>query len=677
MRGLQYLLLSASTAAATAFLPIGPEGYPHVIESRYGGSWTGTEKGEAYEKSILVRDENSGELVKRQTSDNVTEYCRFWGHSSAMVNDKLYISGGISTFKENYRDGWVYLFSSAIMVDLGGGATYPMTGDDSAFSYAILSNTKGESTQMGAFWWDGGQSIYKYGGWFADRNTWKDTPQTRVREAQLWKLNLDKSSWELGTMPDGIHRAWGGAVASVPPKKRGYFLGGIVENRTETTFANAPGYEYLGDSFLEFDSDSATLSNKTYSTAGASSLGSIGLGNLVYIPDMGKEGILVFIGGAEGPSETWVPTGTTKGVILRDMNKVWVHDISNNRWYEQDTTLASGLTKGPAGRISACAVVAPASDKTSWNVFVFGGGDLDPAGSVYGDTWALSLPSFTWIQVDTKGDARFEHTCHLTKGNQMLVVGGRDKFQASAGDPAKNYTTNPDAWTCLKTGILSSFDLNAFTWEDKLPTNEVDYQVNEAISDVIGGNAKGGATKLKPDNDWSDAALGNLMEVNSGTTSPTSTSNPDDKSGGGTPIGPIVGGVVGGIVVIALIAFGLIFLRRHRKKKAAAAATAAAAAAATAAAAQQPPASYDPRQSGLYNTTPAPQYWQQPNNQAPPGYVWDPHSGEYYLPVPTPAPQSPPVGGYYKPHEEPKTGPRGQIAEMEQVPHAAPQELHG
>ena len=308
-----------------------------------------------------------------------------------------------------------------------------------------------------------------------------------MREAQLWKLNLVTSSWELGAVSGGIHRAWGGAVATDTTNKRGYFLGGIVENRTDTVFADAPGYEYLGDSFLNFDSSSATFSNKTYSTAGAQSLGSIGLGNLVYIPDMGKEGVLVFIGGAQGPSEAWVPTGSTSGVTLRDMNKVWIHDIANNRWYEQDASPAPGLTQGPADRISACAVVAPAQDKSSWNIFVFGGGDLDPSGAVYGDTWVLSLPSFTWIQVDTKGDARFEHTCHLTKGNQMLVVGGRDKLQASAGDPATNYTTHPGAWSCLKQGLLNSFDLNAFAWGSSLPADEVDYQVNNVISSVIGG----------------------------------------------------------------------------------------------------------------------------------------------------------------------------------------------
>ena len=328
---------------------------------------------------------------------------------------------------------------------------------------------------------------YRYGGWFADSHTWPNTPQARVREAQLWELDITTSTWQMGTMPSSIHRAWGGAVASYPDKKVGYFLGGIVENRTDTAFTNAPGYEYLGDSFLNFDSSSATLSNKTYSTAGASSLGSIGLGNLVYISGMGKEGILVFIGGAQGPSEAWVPTGTLNGVQLRDMDVVWIHDIANNRWYEQNTTLGSG-TQGPTGRISACAVVVPASDETSWNIFVYGGGDLDPSGNVYGDTWVLSLPSFTWIQVDNNGDKRFEHTCHLTKGNQMLVVGGRDKAQASAGNPAKNYTTTTaSAWTCLQQGLLSSFDLNAFAWGNSLQASNVGYQVNGIISSVIGG----------------------------------------------------------------------------------------------------------------------------------------------------------------------------------------------
>jgi len=54
------------------------------------------------------------------------------------------------------------IVSSAVMTDLSGGVTYPAIGSNSVFSYSIHTNAEGESTQMGAFWWDGGQSIYKY-----------------------------------------------------------------------------------------------------------------------------------------------------------------------------------------------------------------------------------------------------------------------------------------------------------------------------------------------------------------------------------------------------------------------------------------------------------------------------------------------------------------------------------
>jgi len=54
------------------------------------------------------------------------------------------------------------------------------------------------------------------------------------------------------------------------------------------------------------------------------------------------------------------------------------------------------------------------------------------------------------------------------------------------------------------------------------------------------------------------------------TTSESSTAVPNNGGGGGssTPIGAIVGGVVGGVAVIALIAFGIWFMKSRQKKKA-------------------------------------------------------------------------------------------------------------
>ena len=283
--------------------------------------------------------------------------------------------------------------------------------------------------------------------------------------------------WEITPIsPSTINRSWGGAVASVPEKQIGYFLGGIVENRTDTAFSDAPGYLVLQDSFLNFDSSLNSFDNMT-----ATDLGHAALGNLVYIPDMGKDGILVYLGGAEGPSG-WVPVHTTEGMTLRDLGTVWVYDIKNTRWYSQQT---SGDT--PDGRVSACAVVVPSEDKTSWNIFLHGGGSLGDTGNVYGDTWVLSLPSFQWKVVDQKGDKKFEHSCHVIKGNQLLVIGGRDKLQDYAGDPASNYSVDASRWSCLKQGIFSSLNLNTFEWEDGIPEDDAPYEVHTLITDLIGG----------------------------------------------------------------------------------------------------------------------------------------------------------------------------------------------
>ena len=289
--------------------------------------------------------------------------------------------------------------------------------------------------------------------------------------------DLSSSTWEEKPInPSTIHRVWGGAMASVPEKKIGYFLGGIVENRTDTTFADAPGYLILQDSFLNFDSGSNFFVNRT-----APELGHIALGNLIHIPGMGEDGILIYLGGAQGPSG-WIPIGTTDGMTLRDLGIIWVYDINHRQWYSQK---ASG--KPPIERISACAVVIPSQDKTSWNIFLHGGGSLGNTGDVYGDTWVLSLPSFQWILVDQKGDSKFEHTCHVVKGNQMLVIGGRDKLQDYARNPARNYTFDSSRWSCLRQGVFSSMNLNTFEWEDALPMNDATYEVNNIITALTGG----------------------------------------------------------------------------------------------------------------------------------------------------------------------------------------------
>lgn len=117
------------------------------------------------------------------------------------------------------------------------------------------------------------------------------------------------------------------------------------------------------------------------------------------------------------------------------MNNIDVYDIATSSWYIQYT---SGQT--PNIRVNPCAVIAAAPDGSSYNIYMFGGQSLQPAGNQtqYNDMWILTLPSFTWIPVDMTGQSvpygRSGHTCNVWDG-QMVMVGGYVGDQLSCDAP--------------------------------------------------------------------------------------------------------------------------------------------------------------------------------------------------------------------------------------------------
>ena len=300
-----------------------------------------------------------------------------------------------------------------------------------------------------------------------------------MRELELWKLNLETSTWEAVTNIDLSHivRASNGAVAQSDHGGTGYFLGGIIDNTTDTRFDGlADSYEVLGDSFLQFDPITGFTNSST------PSLEPVAKGNLVHIPELGKEGVLIFLAGITGPKGK-VVNGGYPDITARPLSMVHVYDIAKDRWYKQKTSGSS-----PAPRISACTVVVAAQDKTSWSIVMYGGASEKPHGDVYGDTWVLTVPSFQWVKVDDRGEKRFDHSCHLVKKNHMLVIGGRDWWQdwyQNNGWEARR--VDPRHWSCLKQGIFSSLELNTFQWTDALPVYDADYEVHADILALIGG----------------------------------------------------------------------------------------------------------------------------------------------------------------------------------------------
>ena len=248
------------------------------------------------------------------------------------------------------------------------------------------------------------------------------------------------------------------------------------------------------------------------------------------------------------------------------MNVIDVYDIANSTWYKQAT---SG--KYPILRVNPCAVAASAADGSSTNIYMFGGQNLIPAGNQtqYNDMWILTLPSFTWIEVNQGGQSvpagRTGHTCNIWDG-QMVVVGG--------------YTGPPQNGLGCDSGFYV-FGLSNLTWQNNFNalsggnkqnqqlaqakdpqglSGSYGYAVPAAVQSVIGGKGSGGATITAPAHAATAGPLATgkpitytVTGANGAVTTETGTVTTGGSNGGGKGgpnIAAIVAGVVAGVFAI-------------------------------------------------------------------------------------------------------------------------------
>ena len=198
------------------------------------------------------------------------------------------------------------------------------------------------------------------------------------------------------------------------------------------------------------------------------------------------------------------------------MNEVNVYDIAASEWYNQATSGPS-----PNIRVNPCAVVAAAPDGSSYNIYMFGGQNLVPYENQtqYNDMWILSVPSFTWIQVNQNEQsipyARAGHTCNVWDG-QMIVVGGYIGTDISCESPGIyvfNLTSLQwmNQFTALSgpqssSGSFSSGTYNPFSQQQNQRGSgessglqgSYGYEVPAPVYSAVGGNAAGGATITAP-----------------------------------------------------------------------------------------------------------------------------------------------------------------------------------
>lgn len=106
--------------------------------------------------------------------------------------------------------------------------------------------------------------------------------------------------------------------------------------------------------------------------------------------------------------------------------------------------------------------------------YLYGG--RDPTnGTLFDDIYALSLPSFTWVQLYEGSSPRYGHTCHVVGNRQLLTVGG---------NLSNNITKGCD-WELKGVAIL---DLSTMDWGSVYNSFAPAYEVTPGIVSVIGGS---------------------------------------------------------------------------------------------------------------------------------------------------------------------------------------------
>lgn len=259
------------------------------------------------------------------------------------------------------------------------------------------------------------------------------------------------------------------------------------------------------------------------------------------------------------------------------MNVIDVYDIANSTWYKQATT---GDT--PKIRVNPCAVAASAEDGSSTQVYLYGGQNLIPFGEQiqYDDMWILTIPSFTWIRVDMKGQsnppARAGHTCNIWN-SQMVVTGGYVGQDLSCDSPGVYvFDTSELTWKTKYTALAGGNDLNQHPVQEDSPiglSGSYGYKVPKAVQSVIGGDDQGRATVTAPAVDPTGGPLATGEPLTYTVANPnggTQTAQPGSdgyQAGSGRNVAAIVAGVIAGCFAIlaAYLGFCAYVYRRQLK----------------------------------------------------------------------------------------------------------------
>ncbi|KAK3319276.1 hypothetical protein B0H66DRAFT_575753 [Apodospora peruviana] len=522
-----------------------------------------------------------------------TRICQWKQPRAALLRDTVYLDGGNLWWQPGLKDG-----SIGTIEDDGNplGRIYTLnfskpfkTHDNITALFGTLQKglNGGAASNIAPNYLDGAllandHEFFLYGGLLKETSEFPEPPGDSVLKYEEYQYGVEKPGFLPGfglkNLPKGMTRylAYGGA-ANAPSENKAFYFSGLRSPSFGPVHVpgGSPDSNAVNVSNTLVVLDMTTQQQEKWSNVTLPS-GVKGRANpeLVWVP-VGEQGILVALGGVIYPDFA----GEMVAGVLSDnepeskkispgfMSTIDIYDIKSGDWFSQPTVDApSQLTRG-------CAVVAPAQDSSSFNIYYYGGYDgLAQDKPFNDDVWVLSLPSFTWTKLTQgSGSGRAGHKCFMPYPDRMLAIGG---YTSSTG-------TMP---TCLQETIRV-LDLNTGTWLDEYdPATYSNYSVPDVIVKRIGGSPTGGATATTPlPSGWVSTDLSDVFSKQYPTSkilkywpypveTPTNNTNPNvpppdtgGGGGGGVPsFLPPVLGVVLGLMFLTMIAV-LILLYRRRK----------------------------------------------------------------------------------------------------------------
>ncbi|KAG5950050.1 hypothetical protein E4U53_005521 [Claviceps sorghi] len=343
-------------------------------------------------------------------------------------------------------------------------------------------------------YYDGGMlannaEFFLYGGALFQADALYDAPNgDAVLGYRRYAYGPEKPLWQKGFtgghLDGGVTRyiAYGAAV-NAPSENKAWYFSGL------TSPTRGPIIQNSGEAAVKAATISDTL---------------IGLDMSIQLDEKWSNTTLPQkIRGRSNAEVVWVPVDADlddKQLESPEFTRVIdIYDVATKEWYQQP---AQG---GPGARARGCAVVAPASDFSSFNVYYYGGFDgIHPAKDFSDQVWILSLPSFTWTLINQgrPRHARSGHKCFMPYPDQMIAFGGYTSVDGSSR-------------VCLDPGPVVIFNLTSGQWMDSYsPSRYADYGVHSSVVKVVGGDASGGAKVTSPlPSGWSSKALGDIFDT--------------------------------------------------------------------------------------------------------------------------------------------------------------------